>query len=213
MKFLTIFSFCCFYWGLPVQAALTLYYGNTDGGGGFLRDINGVTLTTGSKDNPGNGAVIQLGYYTLAITTDPFAGDWVALAGPGTSVETANIGEILGSTYVNSGLFGGTATFNSASASHPDISTPLAIRFYDNTSIANSTYYNAVSMTDWRWSSPTSGNNSLDMTIPGPGIPGLVWQGGEASAYRTTMPIPEPSALLLASLAGSSVLVRRRRLE
>jgi hypothetical protein len=210
MKILTISGFCCLVLGLPVQAALTLYYGNNNGGGGFLRDITGSTLTSGPKDNPGNGAVIQIGYYSLATTADPFAGNWVALAGPGTSVEAANIGEILGGGYVGSGLFEGTATFSTAAGGYPALSTPLAIRFYDGTSIDGSTYFNAVSMVDWKWSSPTAANTTVDMTIPGPGIPGLVWEGGEASAYRTTLPVPEPSVGLLAA-AGISLLFKRRR--
>jgi hypothetical protein len=208
MKLLTLLS--CLFLELPVQAALTLYYGNYNGGG-ILRDINGISLTTGPKENPGNGAVIQIGYYSLATSADPFAGDWVVLVGPGTSVEAANIGEVLGSFYVNSGHFGGTATFSTAVPGEPAPSTPLAIRFYDGTSIDSSIYYNAVSMDDWRWRRPRGADTTVNMTIRGAGIPGLVWEGGESSAYRTTIAVPEASTGIFILVAGSAMLGRRKR--
>lgn len=52
-----------------------------------LKNLNGTSLTAGTPSN-GDGAILQLGYYTASTTSDPFSGDWVPMTGPGTPFPT-----------------------------------------------------------------------------------------------------------------------------
>lgn len=172
----------------------------------ILKDINGNPLSAGTTAD-GDGTVVQIGYHTLATTLHPFAGEWVAMTGPGTSYLTAvgdsggrNAGEIKLVLVFTEGALGFTA---------PADGTPLALRFYDSTSIATSTYFNAVSDTTgvFNWATPTESRSNSGLYFL---TAGVVWQGGAASASRTTIAIPEPSCLLL-SLVGLGALAVRRR--
>lgn len=174
-----------------------------------LNDFNGNPLNAGSA-NDGDGAVLQLGYYTMATTLDPFAGDWVAMTGQGTSYLTT-IGDSgdrgAGSFKTEVILLQGSYTFT-----EPPIGTPLALRFYDSNSIGASTYFNAVSDTTggFNWLAPADPD-----ALVGLGLSyltaGVFWQDGSGSAFRTTIPIPEPSAFALLGILGLGGLMVRRR--
>lgn len=195
--------------GLPLYGAVTLGYGNNSSGDTFLRDIGGVPLTSGPK-GPGDGAVIEVGYYSMATTADPFAGDWVALIGPGTGVEAVTIGDANGGAG-GDGIFGGTVILGAShpgSVAYPTGDTPVAIRFYDGTSIGGSTYYNSATMSNWTWRS--DGTLGLDI-FPTPST-AMIWEGGLESAYRTTIAVvPEASSSMFVMLGSAALLVRRRR--
>lgn len=211
MKNLICAAIGAFVSALPVRAALTLSYGNQTGGNTYLRDNNGVPLTSGTKAVDGDGAIIQIGYYSLATTSDPFAGNWVALAGPGTGVETKTVGDLNGTP----GIVGGNAVLAAkgpGSGSYPVISTPIVIRFYNGTSLASSTHYNAVTLSDWYWLSPTTDNGILLAIWDASLIP-MTWEGGSGSAFRTTLPnvVPEPSVFLISVISGSAFVWRRKR--
>ena len=73
----------------------------------------------------------------------------------------------------------------------------MALRFYDGTTIANSTHFNTVANAsdDWDWHTapaPRGNHAFIDLSDPG-----AVWEGGAASAFRTTLSVPEPSAVIL----------------
>ena len=127
------------------------------------------------------------------------------LTGPGTSISTT-IGD---NPSLMPGRFNITTGFKSEYPNVPPIGTPLAIRFYDSTSLATANYFNTVSNTagTWNWitSDPTAAM-SLAIVLSSPT---QVWQDGADSAFRTTIPVPEPSVLWL--MAGSAWLVFRRR--
>ena len=89
----------------------------------------------------------------------------------------------------------------------PIVSTPLSIRFYDGPSIAESTFYNATTLPGWQWAN--SGTVGLAIFPSPDGI--MIWEGGEDSAYRTTIVVPEASASMLAMMAGAALLARRKR--
>ncbi len=91
------------------------------------------------------------------------------------------------------------------------VGMPLAMRFYDSASIETSTYFNAVTSAtgEWNWvESPDSGvriNVVLEPTSS------LIWQDGSDSAFRTTIPVPEPATALLLVIAGTGACLFRRR--
>lgn len=91
----------------------------------------------------------------------------------------------------------------------PPLGTPLVIRFYHSISLDNATYFNAVSNStgSWNWIEPTDPISILTLTLSDPE---LVWQDGAASAFRTTIPIPEPATSVLAACA---LLLGIRRLR
>lgn len=200
--------------GLPLHGALTIFYGNDIGGDTFLRDVGGVPLTSGPKEG-GNGAVIEVGYYSMATTADPFAGDWVALIAPGTGVEAVTIGDANGGPTLD-GLFGGSAFLgvsHPGSVPYPAQNTPLAIRFYNGTSIENSKHYNAATMTEWTWSGPFSMDETINLIIVPSPSGWMVWEGGLESAYRTTIVVvPEASSSMLAMFGSAAFLMYRRRI-
>ena len=81
MKTLLFTLFCS---AMTLQGAITINYGNPGSGDVVLRDFNGEVLRGISKDGAVS-AIVQLGYYSLSTTADPFAGEWVALTGEGTA--------------------------------------------------------------------------------------------------------------------------------
>lgn len=193
-----------------LQGAITINYGNPGVGDVFLRDKDGQVLPGITKGGEAN-AIVQLGYYSASTMENPFAGEWVALTGEGSSVVAPAIGQGV-SGLLGEGRFSGTVTFESAhpgGVPFPSSGTLLSIRFYDGASVAESSYYNAVTLPDWGWIN----SGTLDLAIfPSPDNI-MIWEGGSGSAYRTTIPVPEPSAIILALAAGSGFLVKRRRSE
>jgi hypothetical protein len=95
-------------------------------------------------------------------------------------------------------------------ADAPPEFTPLAIRFYDSTSIATSTYFNAASTSDgkFRWPQGPNGEAAFNLRAPN-----LVWQGGVDSAFRTTIPVPEPGTVVLGIAQLMALTWWRRRLR
>ncbi len=172
----------------------------------ILKDINNIPLSAGTSAD-GDGTVVQLGYYTLSTTLDPFAGAWVAMTGPGTSYLTT-IGDS-GNNPNGSLKLGVLFTAGTLGFTAPADGTPLALRFYDSTSIATSTYFNAVSDTTggFNWVTPAEPKSTAALTFL---TLGVVWQGGSGSAARTTIAVPEPSCLLLSVVSLGALAVRRR---
>ena len=171
-----------------------------------FKNNGGVALSSGTAAD-GDGTILQLGYYTVATTADPFAGNWVPMTGPGTSFQTT-MGD-----YGNNpnGVFKLTLLFTAGSLGFtaPVDGTPLALRFYDSTSIATSTYFNAVSDTTgaFNWVAPAEPKSTASLTFL---TSGVIWQDGSSSSYRTTIAVPEPSYLLLSLLGLGALTVRRR---
>ena len=165
-----------------------------------------MPLSAGTSAD-GDGTLLQLGYYTLATILDPFAGDWVAMTGPGTSYLTT-IGDS-GNGPAGSIKLGVLFTAGSLGFETPAVGTPLALRFYDSTSIATSNYFNAVSETTgaFNWVAPAEPKSTANLTFL---TSGVVWQDGPSSSYRTTIAVPEPSCILLSILSLGALAVRRR---
>jgi hypothetical protein len=207
---------------------------NMDSGGQTVADQNNTTLTAGPAGD-GNGAVLQLGYYTGATNSNSnFAGNWVPLTGQG-SANTAivlasappeqynqtSIGDRNSDTANTDGtfslqlLFG---TYPGSSSDLPAAGTILSIRFYNGSTVANSTFFNTVSNDAWLWYGPAPVPQypvisiSLDNS-------NLEWESVERlgqegnSAFHTTIAMPEPTtyALLGFGALGMMVLCRQTK--
>jgi hypothetical protein len=175
--------------------------------GGGLRSNSGQLLAAGLQGINGDGTVLQIGYYSLADAINPFRGQWVPITGPGTPYQTT-IGDgdkTDGFIKLTSDLTDGTFGFVV-----PAVGTPLALRFYDSTSIASANYFNAVAATDgsFTWVAPSVPESNSSLALPASQI---VWQDGTGSAYRTTIAIPEPSAAAVIAFTFGVLSFRRQR--
>jgi len=194
-----------------------------------------VALTAGTSLD-GDGAVLQLGYYNGASAGSNFLGVWVPLTGEGslntggvvldTTSEPFNKTSIGDANFDSSGAgtFGITVTFDTANAntssSLPAAGVPLALRFYNNTTIAASTFFNVVSSDAWGFVSPAAPqtNAHVNMSLDESGLKWLSINGGTefaggqsaSTAFKTTIPVPEPSAAM-AAIAGLGCLLSYRR--
>src|ERR1700730_9937903 len=205
-----------------------------DSGGLFVFD-QGTNKLTGGTSADGDGAVIQLGYYSAATTMNNFAGTWVPLTGEG-SANTApltgspppnepynktSIGDLtsqggaVGEFWMGTLSFGGTPTSSSNLPSSTTI--PLAGVFYNNTTIATSTFYNVVSDDAWLWKTPsTPPAPNINVTLSLSGLEWLSTSMGQPTSneFHTSIPlqaVPEPATigagiLCAASLFGSALL-------
>ena len=164
-----------------------------------LFDSENDLLSAGTAAD-GDGTLLQLGYYSNATLSNPFAGNWITLS-------TSSVGD----TGLNwSGRFSTSTLFTEDEFTPPAAGTPLAIRFFDGTSVANSSFYNAASVTDgsWNWIQPTGQGAVLDLTI----TKGTsVFLSGLGNEFTTSIAIPEPSSILSTGLSVALVLCRRTR--
>jgi len=202
---------------------------NMDSGSFTLMNQSNTALTAGAVGD-GNGAVLQLGYYTGATSAgNNFLGTWVPLTGAGSlntdlvplSTETYNQTSI-GDRNIDTGNTAGTFSLQllfgtDAGSSHnlPTAGTILSIRFYNGTTLGGSTFYNTVSDNLWVWQTPAAppANPVISMSLDNQG---LLWEGGINSAFHTTLPfaaVPEPStyASALLGLGGLGLAMLRRR--
>lgn len=198
-----IFVLCAVCWDLRAAATTVIMHNLVPNGIG-LKDMSGNLLTAGTA-SAGDGAILQLGYYSAATAADPFAGAWIVMAGSDT------IGDKSGD--LSAGKFSLSYQFKDDYKFIPVAGTPLAIRFYDSTSLATANYFNCVSNTNgtWNWAGGTP-EPTITLTFSTTS-PTQVWQGGAASAFRTTLAVPEPSGVLLAMIGLGPLAGMRRRRE
>lgn len=186
----------------------------------LLLDSKGAALSSGGAED-GDGAGVQLGYYTKGTSTAPFAGVFVPLTGGASAnaaFRTTSIGDSGGG---GAGRFSLVSTFVQGAADSgqtlPVEGTPLVVRFFDGKTVGISTLYNEVSAgSKWNWQAPSS--------IPGSLVclslldSGLVWKGGAASAFRTTLPcgplfITNPQSLSVDSGSSATFAVEVKGIE
>lgn len=187
----------------------------------FRNDAPGEEFFTSSGDllnagtpAPGDGAVLQYGYYSGSTERNPFLGTFVPLTGPG-SIHgwSSTIGDGPGATGVRpAGQFHVSVFFDLFTDTIDDDlplpGVPMAIRFYNGTSIADSTEFNTVSNTSgaWDWQATIGQGNHAFADLS---APGLVWEQGQATAFHTAQLVPEPSISLLL-LLGAAIAAKRR---
>ncbi len=185
----------------PANAAfLMINWSMTPSDGRQLTNKTASPLCAGTALS-GDGTLLELGYYSMASVSNPFAGSWTILA-------TTTIGddgiEISG-RFSTSTILGGSASGGLTS------STPLSIRFYDGTTVANSTYFNAVSKTSgsWNYIAPNDPSPVLNLAIDKGAS--TVFQNGLSGAFSTSIAIPESSPILLWFSGAAILLLSRQR--
>jgi hypothetical protein len=188
----------------------------------------GSTPLSGGTTADGDGFVLQLGYFTGANFTGtfiPLSGEGSANTGiiPGsvpaeqynkTSIGDLNVNGAGNGTFALSLDFiaGDLLTGNNLPAN----GTQLAIRFYNGTTMASSTFYNTVTDSLWVWKSPATPPASVTLSL---NDASLVWESivrGQAAstAFHTTISaIPEPSTYALMCLGALGMMVLRRRVK
>ena len=178
--------------------------------------MGGTPLTAGNASTFGDGAVLRLGYYSAATSSNLFAGTFTALSGQGsantgsnyniTSIgDDPNNGAGAGTFALVLSFVPGTTTGNNL----PAANQILAIQFYNNTTLASSTKYNVVSDAAWKWTSPSNPASTVTISLDDAGITYL-----GASGY-TSLSVPEPYStawivLGVATFASSSYLRSRQ---
>lgn len=217
----------------------TLYAGsqtqvNFDSGSQAMYNFGGTLLSPGTAAD-GDGAVLQLGYYDGGTAANPFMGTWHAMTGEGSlntggdtgsglTFNSTSIGDIGGGAAPGgSGVFGFSLVFDSAvSGTFNDLpgatTIPLAIRFYNGTSIASSSYFNTVSNAAWLWQSPVVPSPLPPIINLSFDDPGLQWesivtfgQSGATAFHTTIVPVPEPDSVFHALPCLAALGLRWRR--
>lgn len=175
--------------------------------GGFSRnsftDEGGMNLTTGD--------VVTLGYFELAngptADGDPFT-DFVEI--DSILIDLGVSGNFSQTLNLDDGIDIPGSTSQSFQ---------FGIRFFNNSSKAGSSFFNTVTNERWRFNfspegtipAPTSSEMFLDPIAGLPTVDSSIWEGGAASAFRTTVAVPEPSSTLTLLLGAGLLLGSRRR--
>jgi hypothetical protein len=181
-------------------ASLIVNWSMTPSDGRELTNRTGIPLSAGTPA-AGDGTLLELGYYSMATASNPFAGSWTVLSSStmgDNGIEVA--GRFSTSSILGDAVLPGLTT-----------STPLSIRYYDSASFATSTYFNAVSNTSGAWNYVIPIDPSLTINLAIDKNVSIVFQGGVEGAFRTVVPIPEPSHMILVLVGGFIALSRRRR--
>lgn len=185
----------------PANAAsLIINWSMTPSDGRQLTNKTASPLSAGSALS-GDGTLLELGYYSMASVSDPFAGSWTILA----TTTMGDDGIEVSGRFSTSSILGGSGLPGLTSA------TPLAIRFYDGTAVANSTYFNAVSKTNgsWNYIAPNDPSPVLNLAIDKGAS--TVFQNGLSGAFSTRIAIPESSPILLCFSGVAILLFSRQR--
>jgi hypothetical protein len=188
----------------------------------------GSTPLSGGTTADGDGDVLQLGYFTGA----NFTGTFIPLSGNG-SLNTAivpgstiaynqtSIGD-LNANGAGDGTFAMSLDFVLGSGTSgnnlPTGGTLLALRFFNGTTVANSTMYNTVTDPLWVWQNPATPPVNVTLSLDDLG---LLWESivknGQASttAFHTSIStaIPEPSTYLLFGAGALGMMALRRRVK
>jgi hypothetical protein len=159
-----------------------------------LRDSSGVVLSAGLVTD-GDGVLLELGYFDAGTPASPFSGKFVALTGGASadpSLRSTSVGDSGGGA---AGTFSISTNFNAGAAvfqgAPPAAGTPLVIRFFNGNSVTASTHYNVVSGgSNWQWKTPAEAPGAF--VILSLADAGLVWQGGAASSFKTSIQGPPP---------------------
>ncbi len=184
-----------------------------------------TVLSAGNATTAGDGDVLRLGYFQNATASNLFGnGTFVPLSGAGSTdtYTSTTIGDDPGAAN-GGGTFAMQLNFSTAAGSSignnlPSAGTPLAIEFFNGTTLANSTAFNAVSDSLWTWVAPQTPPSVVAMSFDDYAQSPLAWLGGDASAFYTSQPltnaVPEPAPTFALAVGGLVALLGlKRRLQ
>lgn len=204
-----------------------------------LRDSvanGGGLLTEGNAGIDGDGAQINLGYYSDWVTNGVFGGSdgtFIKLTGAGSTfggadprVLTTSVGD-----FVDNGPGPGQFSIDGllisdtpANPLMPAAGTPLVMRIFNAATQGGSTYKMELANTSlWKWIAPaavppTISINTDDADLALQAVTGRaalsLSGGGNINANINLAPVPEPSSFAVGLLTAMSVLgsrVRRRK--
>jgi hypothetical protein len=208
---------------------------NWDSGGLFVYNENtgGTIKLSGGSATDGNGFVLQLGYFSGATVANNFGnGTFIPLTGEG-ALNTAPVPFSNNATTYNQTTIGDVTLNGGADGEFwlsnfsfvlgsptsgnnlPPAGTPLSISFFNGTTIAGSTFYNAVSNDAWAWAAPAIPTAVVNVSLADSGLEWYsIFLGGNSNtAFHTTILVPEPStlALLAVGALGFVGILRRRK--
>jgi uncharacterized repeat protein (TIGR02543 family) len=139
-------------------------------GNAVLKDVNGDTLSHGLADVNGDGAIVELGYFTQASPNNLFNGQWVSLTHGTTIGDSPTLTEIAAGTFQFSTLFEvGADTvrifpdwpgeFVAVSTTTIEQNSPvfgklIAMRFFDTPTAIEGARYNTMGHPSWKWTNP-----------------------------------------------------------
>jgi hypothetical protein len=167
------------------------------------------------------GDVVEFGYYSSATVLNPFSGSFNALTGgtitntaetptaDGSSFTTDTVSTVIGgdqNTGAGPGQFAYTLVFAPSTPNLPSNGQILAIKFFDNSTVASSGAYGAASNATWLWEGTTS---SLDFPADySLGDPGTLWLNNDTAFTG----VPEPQTAVLVPVGLLMLYFGRRRL-
>lgn len=183
-------------------------------------DQAGVALDGGAigAGNNGDGAILQIGYFTNATTGNLFTGQWVPLTGEGSlnPLFDTTVGDGINSGASNRAAF--SVAFDTSdplrSQGLPQAGQVLSVRFFDRTSLSASRFFETVSSPDWVWLSPseppTNPNVSLSFANVNARLQSTGAALGATVSTQIAIVVPEPTSTLLLAV-GALVSLKRRR--
>lgn len=196
---------------VSVQVDLTLAAGTN-----FITDNTGTNLSAGVSTVNGDGALMELGYFTGDTST--FTGTWVALTGPSSNnTLVTTVGDLTaqdGTIPIPDGQFSIQVLFDTNVAGTandlPAGGQQLALRFYNGTTRGTSTHFNTATSDAWSFVTPANPtpppvNVNLDSVTNT-----IIWEDN-TRAFATSLVVPEPSSTALLGLGGLALILRRRR--
>jgi hypothetical protein len=191
-----------------------------------ITDSDGIPLTAGGPDND-DGAIFQVGYFReVSHLLDPASfseNDWTQftpLTGQGSPNVERYPTTIGGMDSRAEGPFG-FLFYPSAVAIELDTeiddgipvetSARLGVRFFNGTTLENSTEFNIVTSNDPLWLLPEPEPSPSTSAVLDLDVHALVWAAGVERAFQTALSLtPEPGTATLCLVAGVLLLRRRR---
>ena len=130
-------------------------------------DTDGNPITAGEATANQDGGLIQLGYFSEATAENPFAGDWIPLSNGPHFGDSATLSGSQAGTFQASIIYlenspiatvypADTGEYQVLSsltitANDPVFGKPLAIRYFDRSTIEPGVKYNTIADPAWQW--------------------------------------------------------------
>tara|TARA_B110000908_G_scaffold125566_1_gene147218 strand:- start:363 stop:1010 length:648 start_codon:yes stop_codon:yes gene_type:complete len=202
--------------GASASNAASSAYFLTNNEATTIKDAGGSALTSGVGTVQGDGAIIQLGYFSTS--TNSFSGTWNAIAGIGSLNPSLDprVGDFDTQSDIPDGFFSISVTFDDGAGTDvglPAADTQLAIRFYDTATEGNlsSANFNTATNNLWTFNAlgdPAPTDRILDITQT---TGTTVWEDS-GNAFKTSITaVPEPSSFALLGLGALAMTFRRKK--